>query len=318
MTGRFDAGIVSEAEGLARSGKLTRRDLRMLLLVTDDHPAWLTARRLAAEALENTPEVPQQVLLAHAQLEFWPPPTYEESSEHLPNGHVLHTAAVRIGPGDAQVTGPARSAPTAALARRSAARALLRRLAGVEGPDGEPGGGRRLSLPGMGTEAFAALLHTRVTAAGEPGEELTAEVVRRAGAARLRHRDVQLLLFGARGPGWRELRLCALRLTARMQSAAATLLRWHADAQGAEPRHSVFASTGGSPAAGAGWAVTAARSTAPNAPATTGGRPCIWGRSPSWRSSPVSPSPARKGPGTAADRPGRRRGSSRCRRVRIR
>ncbi|MFH8575013.1 SNF2-related protein [Streptomyces zaomyceticus] len=245
MTGRFDAGIVSEAEGLARSGKLTRRDLRMLLLVTDDHPAWLTARRLAAEALENTPEVPQQVLLAHAQLEFWPPPTYEESSEHLPNGHVLHTAAVRIGPGDAQVTGPARSAPTAALARRSAARALLRRLAGVEGPDGEPGGGRRLSLPGMGTEAFAALLHTRVTAAGEPGEELTAEVVRRAGAARLRHRDVQLLLFGARGPGWRELRLCALRLTARMQSAAATLLRWHADAQGAEPRHSVFASTGG-------------------------------------------------------------------------
>ncbi|MEV4937078.1 DEAD/DEAH box helicase [Streptomyces zaomyceticus] len=245
MTGRLDAGIVSEAEGLARSGKLTQRDLRMLLLVTDDHPAWLTARRLAAEALESTPEVPQQVLLAHAQLEFWPPPTYEESSEHLPNGHVLHTAAVRIGPGDALVTGPARSAPSAALARRSAARALLRRLAGVEGPDGEPGGGRRLSLPGMGTEAFAALLHTRVITADEPGEELTAEVVRRAGAARLRHRDVQLLLFGARGPGWRELRLCALRLTARMQSAAATLLRWHADAQGAEPRHSVFASTGG-------------------------------------------------------------------------
>ncbi|MFH9725710.1 SNF2-related protein [Streptomyces sp. NPDC017254] len=244
VTGRFDAGIVSEAEGLARSGRLTQRDLRMLLLVTDDHPAWRTARRLAVEGMESTPEVPQQVLVAHAQLEFWPPPTYEESAEHLPNGHVLHTAAVRIGPGDAQVTGPARSAPTSALARRSAARAMLLRLAGTEGPDGETGGGR-LSLPGMGTEAFAALLHSRVTAADEPGEELTAEVVRRAGAARLRHRDVQLLLFGARGPAWQELRLCALRLTARMQSAAATLLRWHADARGAEPRHSVFASTGG-------------------------------------------------------------------------
>ncbi|MER5309389.1 SNF2-related protein [Streptomyces sp. NPDC002773] len=239
---RLDAGIVSEAESLARAGRLTRPDLRMLLLVTDDHPAWLPARRLAVEGLEDASEVPQQVLTAHAQIESWPPLTYEESAEHRASGHVLHTAALRIGPADAQVTGPARSGPTASLARRSAAGAMLSRLAGVEEPTGDGGGGR-LSVPGMGTEAFEALLHTRLSAA-EPGAELTAEVVRRAAAARLRHRDVQLLLFGVRGPAWRELRLCALRVAARMQSAAATLLRRHAEERGAEARHTVAPSDG--------------------------------------------------------------------------
>ncbi|MFE9134393.1 SNF2-related protein [Streptomyces sp. NPDC007355] len=243
LEGRFDAGIVSEAERLARAGQLTRADLRMLLLVTDDHPGWLPARRLAVEGLEGTPEVPQQVLTAHAQIESWPPLTYDESAEHQANGHVLHTAAVRIGPAGAQVTGPARSAPTAALARRSAADALLRRLAGTEGPAGRAGGAR-LTVPGMGTEAFETLLHARVATA-EPGEALTAEVARRAAAARLRHRDIQFLLFGARGPAWREPRLCALRVAARMQSAAATLLRRHAEERGAEALHTVVPSEEG-------------------------------------------------------------------------
>ncbi|MFF3838865.1 SNF2-related protein [Streptomyces sp. NPDC001930] len=244
LTGRPDPHVVSEAESLARSGQLTQRDLRMLLLVTDDDPAWRTARRLAVEGLRGTPEVPQQILTVHAQLEFWPPLTYDESAEHLPDGHVLHTAAVRLGPGDAQVTGPARSARTAALARRSAADAMLRRLAGVGESAGEPGGGR-LTVPGMGTEAFESLLHTRVTTEDEPGEELAAEIVHRAGSARLRHRDVQLLLFGARGPAWRESRVRALGLAARMQNSAATLLRWQADEQGAGLRHTVTASAGG-------------------------------------------------------------------------
>ncbi|MFD4314786.1 DEAD/DEAH box helicase [Streptomyces sp. NPDC058548] len=244
VTGRSDPHVVSEAESLARSGQLTQRDLRMLLLLTDDDPAWRTARRLAVEGLRGTPEVPQQILTTHAQLEFWPPLTYDESAEHLPDGHVLHTAAVRLGPGDAQVTGPARSARTAALARRSAADAMLRRLAGVGESAGETGGGR-LTLPGMGTEAFESLLHTRVTTGDEPGEELAADVVRRAGSARLRHRDVHLLLFGARGPAWRELRVQALGLAARMQNSAATLLRWQADEQGADLRHTVVASEGG-------------------------------------------------------------------------
>ncbi|MFE4306856.1 SNF2-related protein [Streptomyces sp. NPDC056891] len=212
--------------------------------MTDDDPAWRTARRLAVEGLHGTPEVPQQILTAHAQLEFWPPLTYDESAEHLPDGHVLHTAAVRLGPGDAQVTGPARSARTAALARRSAADAMLRRLAGVGEPAGETGGGR-LTVPGMGTEAFESLLGTRVTTEDEPGEEVAAEIVRRAGSARLRHRDVHLLLFGARGPAWRESRVRALGLAARMQNSAATLLRWHADERGAELRHTVVASDGG-------------------------------------------------------------------------
>ncbi|WP_051034031.1 hypothetical protein [Streptomyces sp. SS] len=71
-------------------------------------------------------------------------------------------------------------------------------------------------------------------------------MARRAGTARLRHRDLQVLLFGAQGPAWRDLRLLALDHAAHMQSAAATLLRWHADARGAALRHTVTPSAGGS------------------------------------------------------------------------
>lgn len=281
LEGRCDAGIVSEAERLARTGRLTRADLRMLLLVTDDHPGWLPARRLAVEGLADTPEVPQQVLTAHAQIESWPPVSYDESAEHQPNGHVLHTAAVRIGPAGAQVTGPARSAPTAALARRAAADAMLRRLAGTEGPAGRAGraGGARLTVPGMGTEAFESLLHARV-ATGEPGEDLTAEVARRAAAARLRHRDVQLLLFGARGPAWREPRLCALRVATRMQSAAATLLRRHAEERGPRPGTRSSLPRKASPVAGPGTAVPGRDRRAAARPPTARGYGSRAGRSP--------------------------------------
>ncbi|WP_426404770.1 SNF2-related protein [Streptomyces sp. R-07] len=245
--GRAEPGIVAEAESLARAGRLTPRDLRLLLLVTDDDPVWLTARRLAVASLGSTPQRAQEVLTAHVQLEVWPPLAYEETAEHLPDGRVLHTVAVRIGPADESVTGPERSGPSLSRARRAADLALLHRLAGTDGreaPEGEAPA-PRLRLPGMGTEAFETLLHVRAQAAAGPGPDLAAEVGRRVGSARLRHRDVLLLLFGTRGPEWHALRLLALDHMARMQSAAATLLRWHADARGAEPLHAVAPSAEG-------------------------------------------------------------------------
>ncbi|KQX54702.1 MULTISPECIES: DEAD/DEAH box helicase [unclassified Streptomyces] len=250
VAGVFDADLASEAEHLARMGRLTQRDLRMLLLVADDHPGWAPARRHAVEGLRDTPEVPQQVLSAHAQAELWPPLTYEESTGHLADGRARHTAAARLGPPDGLVTGPARSGPTAALARRAAAHALLHRLAGVEESDAAPvpsdqvRGQGRLTLQGLSTEVFEALLQSRVTEQRGPGAELMAEIARRADCAQLRQRDIQLLLFDAGGPAWREPRVRALRFAARTQTAASTLLRRYADARGAELRHTVVASDG--------------------------------------------------------------------------
>ncbi|WP_411073968.1 SNF2-related protein [Streptomyces sp. cmx-4-7] len=227
--GGFDPRLAAEAEELALAGALTPRDLRILLLVTDDHPGWLPARRCALAALDARPELPHQVLALHAQLEAWAPPAYAESSERPPHGEPLHRAEFRIGPADAVVDGPARTAPSPERARRAAAGAVLRALAGV--------GTERLRLPGMTAELFDSLLGTRLESATYPGEELHAELVRRAAASRLRHRDALRLLFGTTAPGWREVRLLALDHTARMPPSAATLLQWRAETCRAELRH---------------------------------------------------------------------------------
>ncbi|MYV65373.1 hypothetical protein GT043_05305, partial [Streptomyces sp. SID2131] len=62
----------------------------------------------------------------------------------------------------------------------------------------------------MTAELFDSLLSTRLESAAYPGEELHAELVRRAAASRLRHRDALRLLFDTTAPGWREVRLLAL------------------------------------------------------------------------------------------------------------
>ncbi|MFJ3538542.1 SNF2-related protein [Streptomyces sp. NPDC090109] len=235
--GGFDPRLAAEAEELALAGGLSARDLRALLLLTDDHPGWLPARRRAVAALGERPEVPQQVLALHAQLEAWAPPAYAESSEPLPDGETLHRAELRIGPADAVANGPVRTAPSAGSARRAAADAVLRALAGV--------GTERLRLPGMTAELFDSLLDTRLESAAEPGEELHAELVRRAAASRLRHRDALRLLFGTTAPGWQEVRLLALDHTARMPPSAATLLQWRAEACRAGLRHTTVERPGG-------------------------------------------------------------------------
>ncbi|WP_435188699.1 SNF2-related protein [Streptomyces sp. bgisy126] len=235
--GGFDPRLAAEAEELALAGGLTPRDLRILLLVTDDHPGWLPARGHALAALGSRPEAAQHVLVLHAQREAWAPPTYTESAEPLPDGRTLHRAEVRIGPADAVVNGPARTAPSSEQARRAAADAVLRILAGV--------GTERLRPPGMAAERFEPLLGTRLEGAEDPGEELRAELVRRTGASRLRHRDALRLLFDTEAPGWREVRLLALEQTARMPPSAATLLQWRAEACRAELRHASVERSGG-------------------------------------------------------------------------
>ncbi|WP_185893551.1 DEAD/DEAH box helicase [Streptomyces sp. WAC08241] len=235
--GGFDPRLAAEAEELALAGGLTPRDLRILLLVTGDHPGWLPARRCALAALDASPETPHQVLALHAQLEAWAPPAYAESSERAPHGEALHRAEFRIGPADAVVNGPARTAPSPERARRAAADAMLRALAGV--------GAERLRLPGMTAELFDSLLSSRLESAAYPGEELHAELVRRAAASRLRHRDALRLLFDTTAPGWREVRLLALDHTARVPPTPATLLQWRAEACRAELRHTAVERSGG-------------------------------------------------------------------------
>ncbi|MER5738476.1 DEAD/DEAH box helicase [Streptomyces sp. NPDC002262] len=219
--GGFDPRLAAEAEH--RADELTPKDLRMLLLVTGDHPGWLPARRRALAVAGGRPDGALRVLAAHCQVEVWPPPSYEESVERSPDGGVLHAAAVRIGPAGEVTTGPSRTGSSPDLARRAAADALLRALAGL-GDAAEP----RRRLPGMGTEVFESLLQVRVDGGAEPGDELQGELARRAAASRLRHRDVLVLLFDATGPGWRSVRERALDQTARMPPAAETLLRWQA------------------------------------------------------------------------------------------
>ncbi|MES9807794.1 SNF2-related protein [Streptomyces cinereoruber] len=240
-SGGFDPRLAAEAEELALAGGLTPRDLRLLLLVAGDHPGWLPARRRALAALDTSPEGPWQVLALHTRTEAWAPPAYTESCERLPNGEVLHRAELRIGPADAVVNGPARTAPSPERARRAAADAALRALAGV--------GTERLRLPAMAAEAFDSLLSTRLAGAEHPGEELGAELVRRTAASRLRHRDALRLLFDTTAPGWREVRLLALDHTARMPPSAATLLQWRAEACRAELRHTTVERPGGSASA---------------------------------------------------------------------
>ncbi|MFC8887486.1 hypothetical protein, partial [Streptomyces cinereoruber] len=121
-SGGFDPRLAAEAEELALAGGLTPRDLRLLLLVAGDHPGWLPARRRALAALDTSPEGPWQVLALHTRTEAWAPPAYTESCERLPNGEVLHRAELRIGPADAVVNGPARTAPSPERARRAAGR----------------------------------------------------------------------------------------------------------------------------------------------------------------------------------------------------
>ncbi|MGR3935269.1 SNF2-related protein [Streptomyces sp. BRA346] len=224
--------LAEDAVNRARMGRLSLRDLRLLLIVTGDHPGWLPARQAALHVLAEQPDQVRKILLMQTQVEVWPPPAHEEQTCRAPQGGMLHEVTARIGPSGQQVAGPVRRAMTLKVARQQAEFALLAQVAGVaETPAGVVPAARaeRLALPGVSSEVFEARLMARIAAGGGPGEGLEEEILRRAGAGRLRHRDMQRLLFDVDGPAWQRVREVALERAALMPPTAATLLHWRAE-----------------------------------------------------------------------------------------
>ncbi|MFC5720552.1 SNF2-related protein [Streptomyces gamaensis] len=250
---QFSPSIAEEATRRARDGLLSLRDLRLLLFVADDDPGWQPARDAAALQVASAGgDIARQLLLMHAQIEMWPPPAFTDEQRHPAQGGGggAHESRARIGPPGHEVEGPPRRAHSQKEARRRALIGLLARLAGVADPSapnapgapgapGEEDGGAgrvpraaRSDGSGMGVDAFEALLRRRAAAGKPPGDDLLTEILGRAAASRLRHRDLELLLFGTCGDAWQPAREAALGLAARMPPTAATLICWHAEQTG--------------------------------------------------------------------------------------
>ncbi|MFE7958669.1 SNF2-related protein [Streptomyces sp. NPDC057413] len=228
-----DPAVAREAVRRLHAGLLTTRDLRLVLLATGHLPGWQPVRRAVIDALADDPETARHVLVLHTQIEVWPSPQYEQIQQPQPGAPAAYAA--RVGPSEAQVTGPVQQARTSREAKDRAALALLSRLAGVT-PAGQmpaqTGAGERLVLPGMLTEVFEQRLLQALTAGQGPDGELEEEALRRAGAGRLRHRDMYLLLFDVRGEAWDRVRMAALERAAAMPPAPARLLHWFAEQHG--------------------------------------------------------------------------------------
>ncbi|MFI9723314.1 SNF2-related protein [Streptomyces sp. NPDC052396] len=247
----YPQALTAEVVRRAAEGRLSLRDLRLLLLVAPDHPA----RQAAIDQVAANSEAAGQLLLLHAQLESWPPPVVTDAPK---DGAPEHRATALTGPPGRPVRGPDCRADSRKAARQGAQLALLCRLAGVTprpaAPDTTPARTARALEPGLPGEEFEALLRQRATDGTGPGEELLEEILRRASASRLRHRDLELLLFHTDGPPWAAARAAALALVARMPPTAETLLTWHAEQDGrpgadyrqqaAEPGYTVTARLG--------------------------------------------------------------------------
>ncbi|MFD9179423.1 hypothetical protein ACFWDT_30610 [Streptomyces diastaticus] len=222
-----DPAMAQDAILRSRASVLTARDMRLVLLATADTPAW--ARQTVMDDLVLHLERARRVLSTHTQIEVWPSLRFQ-TDDHP----AQKTAAAVIGPAGAEVTGPVQSAPTSREAKDRAALALLARLVGVALP-GEPADQAppgRLVLPVMPTEVFEQRLRRQVEVGQAPGAELEEEVLQRARASRLRHRDLYLLLLVAGGEAWTAARKAALDRAVAMPPAPARLLHWHAEQYG--------------------------------------------------------------------------------------
>jgi superfamily II DNA or RNA helicase len=226
-----DPAVGGEAVRRLHAGLLTTRDLRLVLMATGHLPGWQAARRAVIDALAHELETARQILVLHTQIEVLPPPQYEQIPQSHAGASVAYAA--RVGSADAHVMGPVQQARTSREAKDRAALALLARLAGVAVPGQLPAQtAERLVLPGMLTEAFEQRLLGALESRRGPGTELEEEALRRAGAGRLRHRDMYLLLFSAGGEAWNRARMAALERAAAMPPAPARLLHWYVEQHG--------------------------------------------------------------------------------------
>ncbi|MFF7361453.1 SNF2-related protein [Streptomyces sp. NPDC008125] len=234
--GNDDTAMADDAVRRHRAGLLTVRDMRLVLLARADAPAWAPARQAVMETLSHHPQTARQVLTTHIQVELWPPLRFEDTTT-APGTRARFTVAAVAGPAESPVTGPAQSASSSKEAKDRAALALLARLAGAALPGQEPAGpgkAERVVLPGMLTEIFEHRLGRDVASGRCPAPDLEAEVLRRARTSRLRHHDLYLLLFEARGPAWAVVREAAFARAAAMPPALARLLNQHAEQHGVD------------------------------------------------------------------------------------
>ncbi|MBC7271500.1 MAG: DEAD/DEAH box helicase [Streptomyces sp.] len=246
--GRLSRSVREEVLRRTEAGLMSLRDLRMVLLVAEDHESWSPVREAVMTAVAGKPETVRGVLLLHVQLEMWPPLAFTDTPG---------AAQARIGLPGHEVTGPVRRGQTKQQARDRAMTSLLAQMSGTTDPFGTSSvplpRSQRLGRGGLGADAFEALLAEDITATA-PRPALARDLLERAEHGQFQHRHMYDLLFTAAGPGWQQARSAMLDVVAQRSGYAAALLAMRAKAlqrpkfsydetvdDGAEDRHIISA-----------------------------------------------------------------------------
>ncbi|MFE2715313.1 SNF2-related protein [Streptomyces mirabilis] len=220
--GRLSKSVRAEVVRRTTAGLMSLRDLRMVLLVADDHESWSPVRKMVMTAVAANPETVRQVLQLHVQLEMWPALAFTDTSG---------AAQARVGLPGHEVTGPKRWGQTKQQARDAAMSSLLAYLAGATDPfDASsvlPPRHERLGRGGLGVDTFEVLLAEDITEPA-PRPVLLEDLLGRAEHGQYHHRHMYALLFTAAGPGWPQARSAMLDVVAQRSGYAAALLAMRA------------------------------------------------------------------------------------------
>ncbi|MET8824071.1 hypothetical protein, partial [Streptomyces rochei] len=172
--GPLSRSVREEVLRRTEAGLMSLRDLRMVLLVAEDHETWSPVREAVMTAVAGKPETVRGVLLLHVQLEMWPPLAFTDTPG---------AAQASIGLPGHEVTGPVRRGQTKQQARDRAMTSLLAQMAGTTDPFGTSSVPlprlQRLGRGGLGVDAFEALLAEDITATA-PRPALARDLLERA------------------------------------------------------------------------------------------------------------------------------------------
>nr|WP_210608793.1 SNF2-related protein [Streptomyces rhizosphaericus] len=223
------AALAAVVTRQAQTGQLSLKDQRLVLLASGDHPGWQVVREAVWTHLAGHAESARDVLALHVQMEIWPPVAFDDIRTRDTEGCGEFAVRARVGLPGYEVNGPVRRGSSKKRAREQAAVSLLALMASVSDPLAcapaaapAPRAEYR-GRPGLGVEAFQALLERRI-AESEPGTCLAREVLERGVRRQLRGRDLDRLLFETAGAGWEDLRRVALDAAARVPGTAAAIL----------------------------------------------------------------------------------------------